>query len=248
MTGHNLLIMSGIGRDHKKGESILHHLARLGSKVTDPIKRRRRKRVVKKRLDEIRAFMNEASSRTGSTTLPQPTANIAPEKQGDYLVDELSSVSDGEYCDDSIVKLIDQNDLLVECFMGNDDGDTTFVVHFFSEACLISEEIDDYLETRFFDKTSSDWQCRQVNARLSPLISKILDIDPEQPTVVAVKDGTLVTKQTEFSSPVTAQLDRWMSATKIMVSAQQSLIESIDDFSDDDYSSDSSDEDNEIDL
>ncbi|CAJ1945592.1 unnamed protein product [Cylindrotheca closterium] len=98
---------------------------------------------------------------------------------------------------------IDQNDLLVECFKnGADDHDSGFVVHFFSDhdadSISISQEIDSYLETRLFDAimTSSAWKCRRVNARLAPVVTKILDIDPDQPTVVAIKHGVMVTKQT----------------------------------------------------
>ncbi|KAL3942622.1 MAG: hypothetical protein SGBAC_003223 [Bacillariaceae sp.] len=229
-------------------ESILHHLVRLGSKVTDPIKKRRRKRFINKQMDEIRAVINETSSGDRPTILVRTSSGYRSLQKSllgddDTASEEFSSVTDSEYCDDdNNVKMIDQNDLLAECFMGNHDGDeTTFVIHFFNEDSPISEEIDDYLETQFFDKTPSTWKYRQVNARLAPLFSKILGIDPDQPNVVAIKDGAMVTKQTELSSPVAAQLERWMATTEIMISAEHH----VDDFSDDDdYSSGSSDKDN----
>mmetsp|Transcript_42776 Transcript_42776/g.103476 ORF Transcript_42776/g.103476 Transcript_42776/m.103476 type:complete len:346 (-) Transcript_42776:171-1208(-) len=266
--------MSSTYRDHQKAESILHHLLRLGSKVTNPIKKRRRKRFLKKRLKELRASIhNDASSVATPTTSTflnssagyfslqnsylfdetpsQPTATLSAEDQNDYL-DELLSVSDSECGDNNNVKTIDQNDLLVECFMGGND-DIAFVIHFFNEDSTISEEIDSYLETRFFDQTSSSaWKCHRVNARLAPLFSKILDIDPEQPTVVAIKDGVMVTKQQELVSPVEHQLERWMNATEIILSDEQESIENFeDDSSYDDYSSDedsSTDEEDDIDA
>jgi len=77
------------------------------------------------------------------------------EEQDQYFDDLLSlstseqSLSSGEQNDKDKVNTIDQNELLLECFMGNDDScdNVAFGIHFFNEDSTFSGAIDKFLET-----------------------------------------------------------------------------------------------------
>ena len=241
-------------QDHQKAESILHHLLRLGSKVTNPIKKRRRRRFWKKQLRELRRQQASMTSVATPTTFTRGSSVFCSLQISESCFDEddTQSPSDELVPAASIekynkLKTIDQNDLLAECFMGKDDtSDSAYAIHFFDEDSTISDDIDNFLETRLLlvndDSSCTHWKCRRVNTRRAPFFARILDIDPEQPTVVAIKDGIMVSKQTEFSSNVEPQLQRWMTATESILSGEEDFLDDFD-FDDDAYSSEEEEDD-----
>lgn len=117
--------------------------------------------------------------------------------------------------EEELFETLDQNQFLIECFMSNERSDVTFLVHFFNEDSAISDEIEEHV-SRMVQDQASKCQCRRVNARLAPLFTAKLGIDPEQPTIVSILNGKVLAKLTDISSSVCFEIEEWIMENDIL--------------------------------
>jgi hypothetical protein len=182
--------------DHQKAQSIVHHLVRLGSKVAKPLTKHIRKKCLD--FESVHGYSSSPSLRS----IPEQITTSD---------DESDSV------DEEIFQTLDQNEFLVECFLTNECSDVGFIVHFFNEdSSTISEKIEEQV-IRLVRESSSKCQCIRIDARLAPLFTRKLGIDPGQPTVVAIRNGAVVDKASDFlPRSLRHELERWILETGIL--------------------------------
>lgn len=181
--------------DIPKAQSIIHKLVRLGSKVGKPLSRRNARKAV----DDTESSEAASSVSLGSIPLLITTTD-----------DENDSI------DAEIFQTLDQNECLVECFVTNEHSDISCIVHFFQEDSAISKKIEDQVTT-LVRESSSECQCLRVDARLAPLFTAKLGVDPGQPAIVAIRNGTVIDAASNFSSKlVRYEVERWVLETGIL--------------------------------
>lgn len=135
--------------------------------------------------------------------------DFSEDASGDNLE---QSISHGEE-EDFFVSL-DQNEFLIECFMSNEYSDITFIVHFYAEDSALSYDVEEIILIRSME-AGSNCQCRRINSRLAPLFTTKLGIDPEQPTIVAIRNGAVVDRISDIS-PGCWELEQWLSDNGIL--------------------------------
>ncbi|CAJ1959718.1 unnamed protein product [Cylindrotheca closterium] len=215
-------------------QSIVHHIGRLGSKITTPIfisKCRKRMRMQRKLQEDsmisskqaVTASVSEAMDSTQiSVAVSDDTSSYSP---GDYHTMDsddsfsfcFSDIDEDDTEDESLFETLDQNEFLVECFVTNGQSDVVFLVHFFNQETSISDAIEDILSIRVLE-TNSRCECRRINSKSAPLFTSKLYIDPEQPTVVAIKNGKILSKVSDISSSQCTEVDQWLARTRILKS------------------------------
>jgi hypothetical protein len=109
---------------------------------------------------------------------------------------------------------IDQNEFMNDSFI-NGHGSSLFV-HFYVEGNSISEAIDKQMEDR---ATSGQSHCKymRVEARVAPLVTAKLNINAEHPTVVAMKNGELINKISDFMNQDCGELlNQWTVTIELL--------------------------------
>jgi len=129
--------------------------------------------------------------------------------------EEVSAREIVETEEDFFVSL-DQNELLTECFMTNECSDTTFIVHFCADDSNLTEDIEDVILIRAME-AGSNCQCRRVNSRSAPLFTAKLGIDPEQPTVVAIRNGNAIDRISNISLSACLELEKWIQLGSLLM-------------------------------
>ena len=192
-----------------KPQSIVNHIGRLGSKIAKPISNRRKRMRIQRKLPD------------GSMTISsQETATLSACSAIDYSL-AIMAVSDDEDDGELLFETLDQNEFLGECFATNEQSDVVFLVHFFNQETSISEAVEDVLSKRVLE-TKSKCECRRVNSKSAPLFTAKLQIDPEQPTIVAIKNGKVLSKVSDISSSQCTEVNHWLTRTRILQSPSTS--------------------------
>ncbi|CAJ1966359.1 unnamed protein product [Cylindrotheca closterium] len=110
---------------------------------------------------------------------------------------------------------MDQNEFLFECFISNKQSDIIFFVHFFNDDSTISDEIEKTISGIVMGEKVNCHLIR-VNARMAPLFTMKLGIDPEQPTIVAIRNGSVIDRVSDFSSGVRDEVEHWIEANDFL--------------------------------
>lgn len=217
-----------------KPQSIIHHLGRLGSKVTRPLSSFHK--------------ISKSWDADGSTTELSYSASMHSAKSLPRIIkmnslvnmkDDSNSFSSGAQSfgggdSDSVEEIVhgslsdvesisteeedsfetmNQNEFLFECFTSNGRSDIISFVHFFAEDSKIAGEVEkSILRLVKRGANSANCQCIRVNSRLAPLFTVRLGIDPKHPTVVAIKNGKLIARISDFSSGVREEIEHWIEA------------------------------------
>lgn len=133
------------------------------------------------------------------------------------LQDDYTSVSDdSNYSLNSIIthdleyRTIDQNEFLIDCIM-NEQG--SFFVHFVAEKSPLTEAIDKQMEQV---RKQSLCRCLRIDAKLAPLMIAKLKINANTPTVVALKNGSLVSRISSFSSADCKEVQKWAFTIELL--------------------------------
>jgi hypothetical protein len=178
-------------------QSIIHHVIRLKQKVVHACnKRTRRTRRMHAATSSVVLFDKSAdlTVSTEKTTDPEDCSSLAMELE--------------EY------QTIDQNEFMNDYFI-NGHGSSLFV-HFYEEGNSISEAIDKQMEDR---ATSGQSLCKymRIEARFAPLITAKLNISAEHPTVVAMKDGELINRLSDFMDEDCGELlNQWTATIELL--------------------------------
>jgi hypothetical protein len=194
----------------QKPQSIIHHIGRLGFKLAKPLSNRKIANFYYSALSSLKsvprliATTDHGSTNGLSSVDEKRTCDSADESiQESFYGGVIGCIAE------EIFETLDQNQFLIECFMWNERSDTTFLVHFFDQDSTISSEIEEHVSRLVMD-SASRCQCRRVNARLAPLFTAKLGIDPKQSTLVSIQNGVVTDKLSDFSSSVRSEVEEWI--------------------------------------
>ncbi|CAJ1966352.1 unnamed protein product [Cylindrotheca closterium] len=213
-------------------QSIVHHLSRMGSKMAVPFRMKQcsplRRRL--KHGDEEGTL--QSSKRTTVSTSLTELQDTVYESNDEFSAtsdwfndsdrqhhfslheeDEAKSTSSDEETEDVFISL-DQNEFLMECLMTNQCSDVTFIVMFSAGSCYLSKHLEEIVAIRTA-KSGCNCQCRRVHSRKAPMFTQKLQIDVDQPTLVAMKNGSVIGKMSNIS-PSGWELDKWLTDTNLM--------------------------------
>lgn len=198
-------------------QSIVHQLSRMGSKMAKPIKQRvasRRRRT----LQECKHGEDETLQES-KRTVETPTQQEEYDSQDEWSItseSKCSALHEEDEGEGDFFVTLNQNELLIECFMANECSDVTFIVLFCAEECSLSEQLEDAVLARTVEYRSK-CQCRRVASRTAPMLTKKLQIEAEKPTIVAVKNGCVVGRISDLSSSQCwEQVEQWLADSKIL--------------------------------
>jgi hypothetical protein len=177
-------------------QSIIHHVIRLKQKVVRACNKRPR---TTKRMHAAARPSSVLFDKTDDLTVSTVKSS---ETDSPSLAIEVE-----EY------QTIDQNKFMNDYFI-NGRGSLLFV-HFYEEGNSISEAIDKQMENR---ATSGQSQCKymRIEARIAPLVTAELNINAEHPTVVAMKDGALINKISDFMHEDCGELNQWTATIELL--------------------------------
>jgi hypothetical protein len=154
----------------------------------------------------------KAPSLNGTSESTDPTFSVDYSKLP--MQDDCTSVSTdstGSFVTvDLEYRTIDQNEFLKECIM-NDN--VSFFVHFFVENSPVTEAIDKQMEQI---RGQSLCRCLRIDARLAPLMTAKLRISNETPTVVALKNGSMVNRISDCWSNDCEDLQKWAFTIELL--------------------------------
>ncbi|CAJ1966353.1 unnamed protein product [Cylindrotheca closterium] len=206
-------------------QSIVHHLSRMGSKMAIPF-RKQLSPVKSRRQDDEESLMHSKRSYESLTSRTEPIYSV------DGSNDDWSFTSDcydgtcrqhsalheededeGSSDEETFISL-DQNEFLMECFMTNQCSDVTFIVIFSAGTCYLSKHLEEIVAIRTAE-SGCNCQCRRVDSRKAPMFTQKLQIDVDQPTLVAMKNGSVIGKMSNIS-PSGWELDKWLTDTNLM--------------------------------
>ncbi|CAJ1966358.1 unnamed protein product [Cylindrotheca closterium] len=221
----------------KRPQSIVHRIGRMSSSISLPFGKKSAKTFTKNSKKDKKIKKKCTRKSTKIVKKEETTLTLAESSHSAALtsetVDEFGSLchSDedfsegtmgGENLDQSthheeedFFVALNQNEFLIECFMTNECSDQTFIVHFYAEdSPSLSYDIEEAILIRTME-SGSNCQCRRVNSRLTPLFTAKLGIDPDQPTIVAIRNGVVVDRISDIS-PGCWELEKWISDTGIL--------------------------------
>lgn len=162
----------------QKPQSIVHKLGRMGSKITNPLRKQvtgKRQNSQNRRKCATKDMMIPSSVTTEDTNYDSPDEWLATPYCYDDSVQQNALHEDTESSEFFIP--LDQNQFFVECFMTNECSDASFIVLFCAGKCSLSEQIEDVVLIRTME-AGSNCQCRRVDSRQAPLFTAKLQIDP----------------------------------------------------------------------
>lgn len=224
-----------------KPQSIVHHIGRLGSRIAKPISKKRSRMQMQRKLAGLgKSSSGHSTIQTecDASSIMTPASISSSASLDGCLVSDDSSHADchtvdgddafsffsgiheeeleeDEDDDESVFVTLDQNEFLLECFMTNGQSDVLFLVHFFNQETSISNDIENVLSTHILESRSR-CECRRIDSKGAPLFTAKLQIDPEQPTIVAIKNGKVLSKVSDISSSDCAEVTQWLTRTRIL--------------------------------
>lgn len=201
-----------------KPQSIVHKIGRVGSVMKLPFGKQRSQRKLKIRLSKIAKDLFDESELTEHTLDITEHEDSMHDSLGEcslQLEESTSPTVALNEQDEGFFVPLNQNEFLIECFMTNECSDITFIVHFDAEESALSDSIEDVILIRSME-AGSHCQCRRVNARLAPLFTAKLGIDASQPTVLAIRNGTIISRISDISSSGCWELEKWIADTGVL--------------------------------
>jgi hypothetical protein len=186
-------------------QSIVHQVIRLERKIARAFLRRR-SRFGRKELGKVEEIPSSSVIVVENVLEKSPIQDDNPHATVSAAIASMKSRLDftlvvHEY------RTINQIEFMVECLIANTNE--CFLVHFYVEDSFVSENIDKKIKQLAASPSRFHWL--RINSRLAPLITAKLKIQKELPTVVTMKDGSVVRRISEFSSPDCWELGTWAS-------------------------------------
>ena len=214
----------------KRPQSIVHRIGRLSSTISLPFGKKCAKTTNSKKDDKKVKKIHKSKSvqrdetteiRAGSSSTAVTAATVEEFGSVCHSDEDFSEGGLGDnqeqstsHEEEDFFVALNQNEFLIECFMTNECSDVTFIVHFYAEDSALSYDIEEAILIRSME-AGSNCQCRRVNSRLTPLFTAKLGVDPEQPTIVAIRNGIVVDRISDIS-PGCWELEKWVSDTGIL--------------------------------
>lgn len=93
-------------------------------------------------------------------------------------------------------------------------SDEVNFVHFFIKGSKLSEAIDKQMER--LEETHPLCRFTRIDASLAPYIAARLHATSDRPTVVALKNGKLVNRLSDFTTDDCSELQNWVYAIELL--------------------------------
>jgi hypothetical protein len=194
-----------------KPQSIVHQVVRLERKIARTFSGRFGTRWEQEKAVELPSSVSERWEQEKAVELPSSVFVVEKSSiQDDETTVSTAAASTTSNIDSTLVheyRTINQIEFMVDCLIENTNE--YFLVHFYIEDSSVSENIDKQMEQ--LAAGESRHHCLRISSRLAPLMTAKLNIQKERPTVVAMKDGSVVSGISEFSSPDCGELGTWAS-------------------------------------
>jgi hypothetical protein len=188
-------------------QSIIHHALRFERRMLRSVTNmnRRPRRLLQSALDCSRSVLMKKTP-----SADDPSKASAPGSRSIMSTSCHSAQTDHE----EYYETINQNDFMTDCMM-NSTGQFIFV-HFFINESSVSKAID----TQIRSLASMDNNKRtfvRINAELAPFVISKLHISKEQPTVLAMRNGSVLNRICDFSSEKDCEeLNIWASTIELI--------------------------------
>ncbi|CAJ1945145.1 unnamed protein product [Cylindrotheca closterium] len=217
-----------IQQQQQQPQSIVHHLSRVGSKMTIPF---RNQGSAPRRQHKIQhSYSHDDEETLHHTKRTSESEDSIGESHDEWSATfdcysetarQHDSAHENKEEESAFFTPLDQNEFLMECFTANECSDVAFFVLFCPEKCCLSDQLEEIVAIRTIE-AGSNCQCRRVHSHKAPMFTKKLDIDIEQPTLVAIKNGSVVDKISNISSPGCWELEKWLTDTKLLTQEGES--------------------------
>jgi hypothetical protein len=186
-------------------QSIIHHALRFERRIVRAVTNVNRRR----RLQRAAALASPPSS-----IFLKKTASTDDDLSVHTAPDSIMSTSshrtqpDHEEC----YETINQNDFMTDCMM-NSTGKCVFV-HFFISDSSVSKTLDMHMQSLATMHGNSTFF--RIDAKLAPFVTSKLQISNDQPAVIAMKNGSVVNRISDFSSADCEELKIWASTVELL--------------------------------
>jgi hypothetical protein len=194
-----------------KLKSIIHQVVRLERKIL---------RTISSKKSGPKRALGRLSSALFS---PDKAAENEPPVKEDFQSLELSETTFNDNDDQSLATLesafdvasdrycrsIELHHFITDCLF--DSNDNLFIVHFYLEDCPISAALDREIEEIVASGHQSKCKFLRIGANRAPRVSAKLRIRMDKPVVVAMKNGCIVDKISDFTSAYDGALSQWVS-------------------------------------
>jgi hypothetical protein len=185
-------------------QSIIHHALRFERRIARAVAN----------MNCRRRLQKAAALASSSTTLLKNTSSTDDDLSVYTAPDSIMSTSthlvqpDLEEC----YETINQNDFMTDCMM-NSTGECIFV-HFFISDSSVSKTLDMHMQS--LARMHSNSTFVRIDAKIAPFVTSKLQISIDQPAVIAMKNGSVVNRISDFSSADCEELKIWASTIELL--------------------------------
>jgi hypothetical protein len=186
-------------------QSIIHHALRFERRIVRAVTNMNRRRRLQKAAAALALPRSILLKNTPSTD-DDLSVHTAP--------DSIMSTSahSAQPDDEEYYVTINQNDFMSDCMM-NSTGECIFV-HFFIRDSSITKTLDMHMQSLATMHSNSTFV--RIDAKLAPFVTSKLQISNEQPAVIAMKNGSVVNRISDFSSAECEELKIWASTIELL--------------------------------
>jgi hypothetical protein len=184
-------------------QSIIHRALRFKRRMLRSVtnRNRRPRRLFQSALDCSRSVLMKKTP-----SADDPSKASAPDTSMSTLRHSAQPDQEEYY------KTINQNDFMADCIM-NSTGEFIFV-HFFIDESSVSKSIDTQIQS--LASMDNKRTFVRIDPKLAPFVISKLHISKEQPTVLAMKNGSVLNRLCHFSSEDCEELNIWASTIELI--------------------------------
>ena len=187
-------------------QSIIHHALRFERRIVRAVTNMNRQR----RLQKTAAALALPRSILLKNT-PSTDDDLSVYTAPDSIIMSTSAHST-QPDHEEYYETINQNDFMTDCMM-NSTGECIFV-HFFISDSSISKTLDTHMQSLATMHINSTFV--RIDAKLAPFVTSKLQISDEQPAVIAMKNGSVVNRISDFTSADCEELMIWASTIELL--------------------------------
>lgn len=157
--------------------------------------------------NEKHSNANDASSTAScSTDLDSSTFSVSNICSRDSI--QSTSVSYNER-----VRTLDQNEFFSDVMTAPSCDEVVFV-HFYVEGSHVSEAIDHQIRKESKNHPLSKFV--RIEASTAPFVARRLGSNFDRPSMVALKDGKLINRITDFESDDCSEIKMWLDSVELL--------------------------------
>lgn len=201
-----------------KPQSIIHQALRLEKAV---VKKSKSIRKTMTRTVSWASSSNESSSYSRRRDGDDETLCSLKGESASVSTDDLTldlCLADYEKSQDLFYRTIDQNELMVDCFINGKERIS--LIHFFKAgspfSCAIDQQMEEIAKELNTNQTTLEeeniaakCQLRRIDPLKAPFIASKLKLMGHFPAVIVLKDGEVADSICKFSSPACIEFKSW---------------------------------------